>query len=254
MKLHALSITALALLGFFFGGCDQQGKESTEEATQNQPEEPSDPFAVTEEDEPAEADTPIPKTLDEALALMIAGLTDEDRKLVKDAGDEYATMAHFGGGMGMRNSWGLWGDSPLTRYFARLGIYHADDMSSIINEAFSRKVRGKDIQLDKLVQYYRDYWEKQDIIAPLDLKSPNGGQEMVIGYMGEGVSKAHPERVYFLGACPDGEEFLFYHKDGWLPRETINSEQGGADQLATAPESKPEGSEKPKPESKVRPQ
>jgi hypothetical protein len=32
------------------------------------------------------------------------------------------------------------------------------------------------------------------------------------------------------------------------------SEQGGVDQPATAPESKSEGSEKPKPESKVRPQ
>jgi hypothetical protein len=91
---------------------------------------------------------------------MMAGLSDEDRKFIEDAGDEYASFAHFGSGMGMRNSWGLWGDSPLSRYFARLGIYHADDMSAIINEAFSRRARGKDIQLEKLVQYYRDYWEK----------------------------------------------------------------------------------------------
>ena len=36
--------------------------------------------------------------------------------------------------------------------------------------------------------------------------------------------------------------------------EKRKSEQDGADQPATAPESKSEGNEKPKPESKVRPQ
>lgn len=153
----------------------------------------------------------------------------------------------------MRNSWGLWGDSPLSRYFARLGIYHADDMSAILNEAFSRRVRGMDIQLDKLVQHYRDYWEKEDIIAPLDLNCPHCSMEMVIGYMGEGVSKAHPDRVYFSGTCPDGQEFLFYHKNGWLRTETINNEQGVAPRSATRPNSDSEGGDKPQPESELRP-
>ena len=138
----------------------------------------------------------------------------------------------------MRNSWGLWSDSPFSRYFARLGIFHADDMSAIINEAFSRRVRGKDIQLESLVQYYRDYWEKEDIIAPLDLTCPHCSKEMVIEYLGEGVSKAHPEWVYFSGTCPEEQEFRFYYKDGWRRAETINSEQDGGGQPATCPQSK----------------
>lgn len=223
MKLHWLPATVFALLGVLFAGCDQQVKKATEEVTQDPQREHSDPFAVMEDE--GTADGPIPKTLDEALALMMEGLTDEDRKLVEDAGEAYAILTHFGGGMGMRNSWGLWDDSPLSRYFARLGIFHADDMSDIINKAFSRRVRGKEIQLDDLVQYYRDYWEERDIIAPLDLKCPHCGLEMVISSIREGVSKAHPDRVYFSGSCPDSEEFVFYHKDGWQRTETINSKQ-----------------------------
>jgi hypothetical protein len=252
MKLHAQPFAALALLGVFFSGCDRPVEGDTKESTQEQLQEHSDPFAVTE-GEVAE-DEQIPKTLNEALDLMMAGLTDEDRKFIEAAGDEYATSAHFGSGMGMRNSWGLWGDSPLSRYFSRLGIYHADDMSAIINEAFSRQVRGKDIQLEKLVQYYRDYWEKQDIVAPLNLNCPHCGKEMLVDSFGTGVSKTEPDRFYFFGICPEEQEFLFYHKDGWQRRETINSEQAGAGQPATRPESDSKGSDKPQPEAEGRSQ
>ena len=236
MKRHIQTIAALIIVGVLGAGCDRQVDTSKKDSPPEQPNQSPDPFAAVEEEVPN--DQKIPATLDEALDLMMTGLTDENRKFIEDAGDDYATSAHFGGGMGMRNSWGLWGDSPLSRYFARLGIYHADDMSSIINEAFSRKVRGKDIQLAKLVQYYRDYWKEQDIIAPLDLACPHCSKEMVIGYVGEGESKAHPERVYFSGICPEGQKFRFYHKDGWQRAETIKSEQDGGGQPATRPESK----------------
>jgi len=236
-----------AVLG---AGCDRSAEEELKESSQEQPIENS--AALAQVDDEAPGSERVPTTIDEALNLMMEGLTEKDRTFIENAGDDDATVAHFGGGMGMRNSWGLWGDSPLSRSFSRLGIYHADDMSAIINEAFSRRVRGKDIELDELVQYYRDYWEEEDIIAPLDLGCPHCAREMVIGYMGEDVSKPHPERVYFSGTCPDEQEFLFYHKDGWQQAETVNSEQSGADQPATAVESKAEGSEKLKPESEVR--
>jgi hypothetical protein len=166
----------------------------------------------------------VPATLDEAVNLLLENLTAEERKAILDEGEAYATSAHFGSGMGMRNSWGLWGDSPLTRFFARLGIYHADDMSSIINQAFARRLRDEPIELDKLVQYFRDYWEKQDIVAPLDLNCPHCRREMVITYQADRVSKSHPEREYFLGTCPEGREFLFYHQDGWKDAKSIDPE------------------------------
>jgi hypothetical protein len=221
MKRRIYIIAVLIVTGALGGGCNRQTDTSKKVSPPRQSTESSVPFAAVKEEDPK--DQRIPATLNEALDLMMTGLTDEDRKFVEDAGDDYATSVHFGGGMGMRNSWGLWGDSPLSRYFARLGIYHADDKSAIINEAFSRRVRGKEIELEKLVQYYRAYWAEQDTVAPLDLACPHCSKEMVTGYMGKGGSEAHPERIYFYGNCPDGEVFRFYHKDGWQLNE-INTQ------------------------------
>ena len=59
--------------------------------------------------------------------------------------------------------------------------------------------------------------------------------------------------------CPDDSLGFDYYSDarivsvdGEVPKE--EGEQGGADQPATAPESKPKGEKKPKPESEVRSQ
>ncbi|MEM9918806.1 MAG: DUF6794 domain-containing protein [Bacteroidota bacterium] len=65
------------------------------------------------------------------------------------------------GGMGMRNAWGLWeGKNKLSKYFQNMGIYHPDDMSSIIIESFHRKLNNEPILLDQQVQYYIAYWEE----------------------------------------------------------------------------------------------
>jgi hypothetical protein len=72
-----------------------------------------------------------------------------------------------------------------------------------------------------------------------------------------------------IGPSKDGKEYFFgRYKDGvfghaptdgtltalWKHLSQTSSEQGGADQPATRPESKSEGKDKPQPESKVRPQ
>jgi hypothetical protein len=251
MKISAQPAYAALLVVFLFSACDQAVKEEPPQASEKQPVDQSDPFAaIDDEDTSAQS---VPATLDDALDLMMEGLTDEDRKLVEEAGEDYATMAHFGGGMGMRNSWGLWADSSLSRYFAWLGIYHADDMSAIINTAFSRRVRGKEIKLEELVKYYRDYWAKEDTVAPLDIKCPSCREEMLTHFDGEGLSQAHPEKKYFRGNCyNEGKAFAYYHKDGWRTYESVQSEQASAGQPATRPESDFQGGDKPQPEAEGR--
>lgn len=185
--------------------------------------------------QPADEIVAIPMTLDMAVEQVLAKLTEEDRSYIRSAGDEYEGMMPSHGGMGMRNGWGLWGDSSLSRYFLRLGIYHADDMSGIICKIVSRKVRGIPDRMDELVQYYRSYWAEQDIVSPLDLGCPHCKKEMRIEYAGEGSVKAHPERAYFSGHCPDGLVYYYYHKDGWLPESVVKGEQGAPDRPPPAP-------------------
>ena len=164
----------------------------------------------------------IPKTLDEAVALILSELTDEDRQFIISGGEDYEWMLPSHGGMGMRNSWGLWGDSPLSRHFLRMGIYHPDDMSSIVCQVVSRKVRAVPVDLDGIVEYYRKDWEEHGIVAPLDLNCPDCGKEMRIEHVGDGVSAEQPKRTYFSGRCPDGLIYYFYHTDGWIPEDKFN--------------------------------
>ena len=60
----------------------------------------------------------------------------------------------------MRNNWGLWGGSRLSKYFNKIGIYHPDDMSAIILESYRRNLQGEAIDLESQVDFYQEYWAK----------------------------------------------------------------------------------------------
>lgn len=72
------------------------------------------------------------------------------------------SYAHHGLGATLRNNLGLWHGSDIKEWFNSIGIYHPDDMSSIILTSFHRKLNKKFINLEQQVQYYRNYWEKKD--------------------------------------------------------------------------------------------
>ena len=74
--------------------------------------------------------------------------------------DEFTSNAHFGIGLWMRNNWGLWGGSRLSKYFNTLGIFHPDDMSGTILTSYHRHLLGQDIKLEEQIEFYKNYWEK----------------------------------------------------------------------------------------------
>ena len=49
-----------------------------------------------------------PKSLDEAVERLVAELSDEDKKILKDTPEEELAKYHFGIGMYIRNEFGLW--------------------------------------------------------------------------------------------------------------------------------------------------
>ena len=61
---------------------------------------------------------------------MFADSTQAKIKVMTE--DEFSGRYHLGFGMWMRNNWGLWKSSRLSRYFNSLGVYHPDDMTGII--------------------------------------------------------------------------------------------------------------------------
>lgn len=76
--------------------------------------------------------------------------------------EDEALMFHHGYGTFIRNTLELWHDGPAVQWFNEHGIYHADDMSSIIFVSLHRRENGNDINLDGQIKKYRDHWDKYD--------------------------------------------------------------------------------------------
>ena len=118
-----------------------------------------DPFAEVESNEGDEQEAVAPATLADAHAQLEKQLPKEELKKIDAMKSEDEMIEyHFGPGMGMRNSWGLWGDSPLAQHMRDLGFIHADDMSGVILKTFWCKRHGKDFRIKERVEYYKAYW------------------------------------------------------------------------------------------------
>lgn len=106
----------------------------------------------------------IPENLDECLRFLIAAYEDggANWQRFKEMDEREALgRTHFSTGQMMRNRWGLWAGSPLSRWFNSVGIDHPDDMSGIILTSFHRKLNGQKIDLDGQIKKYQDYWNGQ---------------------------------------------------------------------------------------------
>lgn len=109
----------------------------------------------------------VPNNLQEALELLDKDVLEDVKQEIRDY-TPITQNSHFMcciiGGMGMRNAWGLWHDSPLASWFRERGIWHADDMSAIIGTAFYHRLVGDktidDEWLAKERAFYDDYWAK----------------------------------------------------------------------------------------------
>lgn len=77
-----------------------------------------------------------------------------------EEGDFLAT-SHHSLGRYLRNEWGLWKKgTALVVYFKKLGLWHPDDMSGLILCSFHRHLRGKPLEVEAQVAYYKAHWEK----------------------------------------------------------------------------------------------
>lgn len=69
-----------------------------------------------------------PKNINDCIELINMQLNDSLKSVIKSwPEDEFVANVHMGYGLNLRNRWGLWGDSRLSKYFNDLGIFHPDD-------------------------------------------------------------------------------------------------------------------------------
>jgi hypothetical protein len=162
--------------------------------------------------EPAGEEAPPPKTLEEAHQQLekLFG-KDELAKIDAMKSEEEMIMYHFGLGMGMRNSWGLWGGGPLAEHMNKLGFHHPDDMSGVILETFWCKRHKKDFRLKERSHYYAAYW-KAAANPPETAKDPNDNSD-VIWKMSFGITDEKTPRQIHVGKSKKTGRWLAYEHD-----------------------------------------
>lgn len=99
-----------------------------------------------------------PSNLSGALEELDTLLSPDDREALR-TGEVSPVDIHHTFGRWLRNDWGLWQGSELALWFNARGITHADDMSGIILESYTRKLQGKPLKLDQQIQGYMDWWK-----------------------------------------------------------------------------------------------
>ncbi len=101
----------------------------------------------------------IPKDLDDCFVELNKIIPTKDIEIFKDTVKEDLSCYHHGFGTSLRNKWGLWKGSCLSKWFKDQGIRHPDDMSGIIMKSYWRYLKKKPIDLDAQIEYYKNYWE-----------------------------------------------------------------------------------------------
>lgn len=162
-------------------------------------------------------DLPAKTPLEIYIDSLIENTTEERKAEICSAPMAELTVDHFGAGLALRTGELNSSDSEVLTYLTRNGIWHRDDLSTIVLLSYARKIRGEDLDIEGQFKEYRDYWAKEDIIAPTDIKCPTCKSEMNVYYRGMGgVNAPSKQKNYFGGDCPKNHHFLFYHKDGWV--------------------------------------
>ena len=105
----------------------------------------------------------IPVNLEDCIRNLKELLSEEDKNIILKWKEEECCKLHFSLGMWLRNNWGLWEDSHLSKWFNENGVKHADDMSSIIITSFWRDMHNKPIKLDEQIKFYQDYWKNAGV-------------------------------------------------------------------------------------------
>lgn len=101
-----------------------------------------------------------PSNLEGALNYFEKNWTDNAKNSFKNKPEKDAvTELHTTVGRWIRNNWIKDGNDSFVKQFNEIGVYHPDDISSIVLTSLHRKLNHKDLDIEKQAQYYIDYWK-----------------------------------------------------------------------------------------------
>ena len=113
-------------------------------------------------------------------------------------------------GMWIRNSWIRKGNDSLANQFHKIGIYHPDDISTIILTSLHRKLNNKELKLKEQARHYIDYWKP---IIEKDEKSKKNAFEIYNKHkIGDKIN------IYYPVDSQNGESnaVIYENNDEWV--------------------------------------
>ncbi len=101
----------------------------------------------------------VPADLEDAFVELKKMLPVQVVQSMRAGSEQDVIQYHFSLGMWMRNNWGLWGGSRLSKHLNRLGLQHPDDMSGLILSTFWCHLNSKPLRVKERVAEYQAYWK-----------------------------------------------------------------------------------------------
>ncbi len=96
----------------------------------------------------------IPANLEDCFLELDKMLPAGMRESLRTAVEADLSRHHFGLGLWLRNNWRLWSaSSHLRQYFDKLGVHHADSISSLILASYWRYLNSKPLELPRQIVY-----------------------------------------------------------------------------------------------------
>lgn len=105
-----------------------------------------------------------PSNISECFDVLDSIVTSsEDQNWFKDSSEnDVVLLTHNGLGEWIRNNWNLWNkNSILYLYFNKLGLSHADDMSTLIIRSYHRMINNKELDIIEQVNKFTLFWENK---------------------------------------------------------------------------------------------
>lgn len=112
-----------------------------------------------------------PDSFEEAVTLTIKAINDSPEAtslLAQGKDDEVRFNSHHSYGRWIRNNWGLWHGSKLKDELVKMGLSHADDMSSTIIDAAICDIKKVPRNTEAKIKFYQDYWNALTMKSALE--------------------------------------------------------------------------------------
>ena len=160
----------------------------------------------------------VPIDLEDSLLQLACTLDSDVVDEMREGSEKNMVLYHHGLGTGLRNGWGLWKGSRLSKYFNEIGLVHPDDMSGVILTSFWRRLHGQPLRVEEQVRYYQAYWDAHSTPPALHCRHVNEDRDW-----SQSLSEGElPESyvVFYYAECPGEGWFRFSKGDGrWVPIE-----------------------------------